>query len=82
LTLSELIKSRGIGTQKHTNYNDMIDEVYYKERSQTRINLKELLPIIKDNPHLFEISFKRSLLNHLNERKRIYEEEIENKLRK
>lgn len=83
LTLSEIIKSRGnIGNQLHSNYNDMIDEVFGRERLEVRANLRKLDLVIKQDPRLFEMSFKRSLLNHINERKRKQEEEIENKMRK
>ena len=40
LTLSEIIKNRGMGTEKYSNYNDMIDEVYMRERGKVVINLR------------------------------------------
>ncbi|TNV85492.1 hypothetical protein FGO68_gene9739 [Halteria grandinella] len=83
LTLSEIIKSRGItNNQRHSNYNDMIDEVFERERKDLHVNLKKLDAVIRQDPKLFEMSFKRSLLSHIVERKRKIEEEIENKLRK
>jgi hypothetical protein len=59
--LSEIIKSRGIGVQKHFNYNDMIDEVYDKERDATYINLGKLDHAIRTESDSFSHSFKRSL---------------------
>lgn len=81
LTLSEIIKNRGMGTEKYSNYNDMIDEVYMRERGKVVINLRQLEHLIKTKPELFELSFKRSLLNHIKEIQRKFEEDVENKLR-
>ncbi len=71
MTLSEIIKSRGnVEHQKYADYNDMIDEVYVNERKIVKTQLKQLDGLIKKEPDVFGMAFKRSLLNHINERKR------------
>ncbi len=85
LSLSEVIKARGriINSNRHdANYNDIIDERYEHERREIKKNLHKLDHLIKSEPKVFEFSFKRSLANHINERKRLEEMELENQLRK
>ena len=60
----------------------MIDEAYEKQRKMVQINLKRLEPLLKTEPESFELSFKRSLQNHIKERKKIEDQEIENVMRK
>ncbi len=67
---------------RNANFNDIIDERYEKERRSVKRNLLKLDHLIKAEPKVFEFSFKRSLVNHIKERKRREEKEIENQLRK
>lgn len=67
---------------KNANFNDIIDERYDIERKEVKKNLKKLDHVIRAEPKVFEFSFKRSLVNHIKERKKREEEEIENQLRK
>jgi CO dehydrogenase nickel-insertion accessory protein CooC1 len=67
---------------KNANFNDIIDERYEKERKEVKKNLNKLDHVIRAEPKVFEFSFKRSLVNHIKERKKREEEEIENQLRK
>ena len=67
---------------RNANFNDIIDERYEKERRSVKRNLLKLDHLIKAEPKVFEFSFKRSLINHIKERKRREEKEIENQLRK
>jgi len=67
---------------KKANFNDIIDERYAVVRKEIKKNLINLDSAIRAEPKLFEFSFKRSLINHIKERKRMLDEEIENQLRK
>ena len=67
---------------KNANFNDIIDERYENERKEVKKNLNKLDHVIRAEPKVFEFSFKRSLVNHIKERKKREEEEIENQLRK
>jgi hypothetical protein len=67
---------------KNANFNDIIDERYDIERKEVKKNLNKLDHVIRAEPKVFEFSFKRSLVNHIKERKKREEEEIENQLRK
>ena len=67
---------------RNANFNDIIDERYENERRSVKRNLLKLDHLIRAEPKVFEFSFKRSLVNHIKERKRREEEEIENQLRK
>ena len=49
---------------------------------EVKKNLNKLDHVIRAEPKVFEFSFKRSLVNHIKERKKREEEEIENQLRK
>ena len=85
MSLSEVIKNRGKAIDeisKRASFNDIIDERYAKERKDINKNLIQLDHAIRAEPKLFEFSFKRSLVNHIKDRKRIMDEEIENQLRK
>lgn len=59
------------GTRVHQNYNDMIDDVYERERNSIDNNLMKLDHLIQSDPELFAMSFKRSLQSHISERKRL-----------
>lgn len=81
MTLSEVIKNRGMvidEINRNANFNDIIDERYETERREIKKNLYKLDHVIKAEPKVFEFSFKRSLVNHIKERKKREEDEIEN----
>jgi hypothetical protein len=85
LTIAEIIKSRGQdaeGGRKNVNFNDLIDDRYDYERKEIKANLNQLDHLIRTEPKVFEFSFKRSLQNHILERKQLEEQELENQLRK
>ena len=70
MSLSEIIKNRGRvidNKRKNANFNDLVDERYESERRETRKNLIELEALIKQQPKLFEYSFRRSLQNQIDE---------------
>ena len=67
---------------KNANFNDIIDDRYDTQRREIKKNLVKLDHFIRKEPKVFEFSFKRSLVNHIAERKRLEDEEIENQLRK
>ena len=74
MSLSEVIKNRGKvidEMSKKANFNDIIDERYAVVRKEIKKNLKNLDSAIRAEPKLFEFSFKRSLINHIKERKRM-----------
>jgi hypothetical protein len=74
MSLSEVIKNRGKvidEMSKKANFNDIIDERYAVVRKDIKKNLNHLDHAIRAEPKLFEFSFKRSLVNHIKERKRM-----------